>query len=150
MRMTPRDTILLFILTLLACQQHPNTQRSSSLSERSDTSKTLKLDSAFTEFSNRWKQDSSGNIGYRLAHYSFNTNTKSWLINGRTFNGYSKEEIIDILGQPASSGLGKEDDLLIMTFLVRRDKIAPDKTLILYFDKDNKLTDVIEKTGMDK
>jgi hypothetical protein len=138
------------MLTLLACQQQSKTKSFLSSVERLDTLKTAKLDSTLAAFSNRWKQDSLGNTGYRLAHYSFNANTKSWLINGRTFNGYSKKEIIDILGQPTSSGLGREDSLLIMTYLVRRGKNLPDKTLILYFDKDNRLSDIIEETGMDK
>jgi hypothetical protein len=103
-------------------------------------------DSPLKEFSIKWKADSLANNGFRENHYSKSPDSTIWLINGLTFEGYSKENVIDLLGKPSNQGLGKEDRLLIMEYVVR--KKTPEKTLILYFNKNNTLDFIIEETGM--
>jgi hypothetical protein len=91
-----------------------------------------------------------GTNGFRMSHYSFDENSRTWLINGMSFKGYRQDQIIKWLGKPGDSGLGKEDKLLIMSYPVRQGTSEPDKALIIYFDSDNNLDDIIQETGMQK
>ena len=109
-----------------------------------------KIDSILTDFSPKWKADSLGQNGFRMSHYSFEKSSNTWLINGLSFKGYSRDQIIKWLGKPRDSGLGIEDKLLIMSYPIRQGAREPDKTLIIYFDSDNNLDDIIEETGMQK
>lgn len=146
-------TIILSILLFVACRQQPKADSSNSNLESADILNEQhgqKNDSAIEDFSTQWKIDSLGQNGFRMEHYGYEKTTRTWLVNGMSFKGYSKEKIVNIFGQPTDSGLGKEDKLLIMTYIVRQSRTEPDKTLIMYFDKDNKLDDIIEETGMEK
>lgn len=106
-------------------------------------------DSLLKDFSIKWKADSLAKNGFRENHYCRNKDSTIWLINGFNFENYSKENVISILGKPTSQGLGKEDKLPIILYIVKKkSRKISDKTLILYFDKNNKLDFILEMTGM--
>jgi len=153
-KMKIKLTIILLLLIFVACQHQTKTELSNTNTRLADTlngeQSGQKKDSALEYFSIKWKMDSLGQNGFRVKHYNYEEATRTWLVNGMSFKGYSKEKIINILGQPTHSGLGKEDRLLIMSYILRQNSTEPDKKLILYFDKDNKLDDIIEETGMKK
>jgi len=143
-------TFVLLIATLIACQRQTKTNNSSFKEDKNEIRQLTKQekDSLLINFSVKWKADSLGQNGFRMNHYSFDSSTRKWLINNATFKGYNKEKIINLLGEPKSSGLGKEDDLLIIVYIVRQKGKTPEKNLILYFDKNNNLDDIIEETGI--
>jgi hypothetical protein len=103
----------------------------------------LIIDTDLKEFSDKWIADSLGENGFRASHYSFDQNAKSWKIGEYDLKGRNKEEIIKVLGKSTEQGLGKEDGLLIMVYIVEKCKTLPNKFLILYFDKENKLDVII-------
>jgi len=143
---------ILFIVTLIACQRQTKTDNSNFKDDKKEnrqlTKEEKEKNSLLTDFSIKWKADSLGQNGFRMNHYSFDSSTRKWRINDATLKGYNKEKIINLLGEPKSSGLGKEDDLLIMVYTVRGKGKTTEKELILYFDKNNNLDDIVEKTGM--
>ena len=145
-------TFILFIATLIACQRQTKTDNLNFKEDKNEnrqlTRQEKEKDSLLTDFSVKWKADSLGQKGFRMNHYSFDSSTRTWSINNTTLKGYNKEKIINLLGKPKSSGLGKEDDLLIMVYIVRQKGKTPEKNLILYFDKKNNLDDIVEQTGM--
>jgi len=145
-------TFIFLVLTTFGCRQQSKTDNSNSLLQQADTLKINQSgqneDSLLREFSVKWKADSLGQNDFRMNHYSYDKKMQVWVINGMTLKNYSKEKIINLLGHPTSSGLGKEDNLLILTYIIRQHKTTQDKTLILYFDKDNKLDDIVEESGM--
>ena len=145
-------TFVLFIATLIACQRQTKTDNSNFKEDKNEirqlTKQEKEKDSLLSDFSVKWKADSLGQKGFRMNHYSFDSSTRKWRVNNATFKGYNKEKIINLLGEPKSSGLGKEDDLLIMVYIVRQKGKTPEKNLILYFDKNNNLDDIIEETGI--
>ena len=124
---------LIFSLILFSCNQQ--TQKHS----------TLKTDSKFKIFSNMWKTDSLGLNGFRAKNYSFIPDPKHWAIGGVDYRGYSKEELIEILGKPSESGLGKEDELLIMSYILETGKENSNKSILIYFDKNNNVDDLVLK-----
>lgn len=132
--MNKLGVILIFSLMLLSCNQHA--QKHS----------TLKTDSKLKIFSDMWKTDSLGLNGFRSKNYSFIQDPKHWAIGGVDFRGYSKQELIEILGKPNESGLGKEDELLIMSFILETGKEDSNKSLLIYFDKNNNVDSVILKS----
>lgn len=143
--------LILLILTVIACQQPKSVNDNLKLEKKEHrqlTQHEKERDFLLTGFSVKWKADSLGQNGFRMNHYSFDSSTRTWRINNATLKGYNKERIINLLGEPKSSGLGKEDDLLIMVYTVRGKGKTPEKELILYFDKNNNLDDIVEKTGM--
>jgi hypothetical protein len=73
-------------------------------------------------FSDMWKTDSLGLNGFRAKNYSFIQDPKHWAIGGVDYRGYSKQELMEILGKPNESGLGKEDELC-HTFSKQEKKI---------------------------
>ena len=83
-----------------------------------------------------------------MNHYSYDSSNRTWRINEATLKGYNKEKILNLLGKPKSSGLGKEDKLLILVYIIRGKGKTPEKELILYFDKNNNLDDIVEETGI--
>jgi len=150
--MKKKLTFLFLIATLITCQRQTKTENSDFKEYKNEIRQLTKQDnervSLLTDFSVKWKADSLGQNGFRMNHYGFDSSTRTWRINDATLKGNNKEKIINLLGEPKSSGLGKEDDLLIMVYLVRRKGKTPEKELILYFDKNNNLDDIVEKTGM--
>jgi len=148
-------TFILLIPLLIACRQQSKNDKSSLKLDLKDKKEFSQLsreekvkDSILVDFSVKWKADCFGQNGFRMCHYSFDSSSKTWRINELKLKGYSKEKIIDLLGEPTNSGLGKEDKLLIMTYIVRQKKKTPEKKLILYFSKENNLDDIIEETGI--
>lgn len=145
-------TFILFIATLIACQQQTKTGNSTIKDNKKETKQLTKQekekDSLLMNFSVKWKADSLGQNNFRINHYGLDTSTRTWRINEMTLKGYNKEKIINLLGQPKSSRLGKEDNLLILVYTIRQKGKTPEKELILYFDKNNNLDDIVEKTGM--
>lgn len=123
--------ILCFFLVLISCNQVI------------DKHQSLKTNSKLKVFSKMWKADSLGLDGFRAKQYAFNQNSKVWKIGGINYKGYSKEEIIDILGKPSDSGLGKEDSLLIMSYILETSETGQNKSILLYFDNNNRIVDVI-------
>jgi len=144
-------TFILFFATLIACQRQTKTDNSNFNEDKKEnrqlTRQEKEKDSLLTDFSVKWKADSLGQNGFRMNHYSFDSSTKTWIINGMNLNGYSKEQIINLLGKPTESGLGVEDDLLIMTYIVQHKKNIQKETVILYFDKKNNLDDIMNETS---
>jgi hypothetical protein len=145
-------TFILLIATLIACQRQTKTDNSDFKDDKKENKQLTKQekekDSLLTDFSVKWKADSLGQNGFRMNHYSFDSSTRTWCINGTTLKGYNKGKIINLLGKPKSSGLAKEDKLLIMVYIVRQKGKTPEKNLILYFDKKNNLDDIVEETGI--
>jgi len=146
-------TFILFIATLIACQRQTKTDNSNFKEDKNENRQLTRQkkgkDSLLTDFSVKWKADSLGQNGFRMNHYSFDSSTKTCIINGLNLNGYNKEQIINLLGKPTESGLGVEDDLLIMTYIIQHKKNIQKETIILYFDKKNNLDDImIETSGL--
>jgi hypothetical protein len=145
-------TFILLIATLIACQRQTKTDNSNIKEDKNEirqlTKQEKEKDSLLTDFSVKWKADSLGQNGFRMSHYSFDSSTRKWCINDTTLKGYDKDKIINLLGKPKSSGLAKEDKLLIMVYIVRQKGKTPEKNLILYFDKKNNLDDIVEETGI--
>ncbi len=150
--MTKIQTFILLILFTLGCREQSKNDNFNSLLQQADTLKINESgqieDSLLREFALKWKADSLGQNGFRMNHYSYDKKMNVLLINGMTLKKYSKEKIITLLGNPTSSGLGKEDKKLILFYIIRHNKSNQDKTLILYFDKDKKLDLIMEETGM--
>jgi|GEM_PF-2230086 len=141
---------ILSIATLIACQQQTKTDSSNFKDDKKEnrqlTKQEKEKDSLLTEFSVKWKADSLGQNGFRMNHYSYDSSNRTWRINKATLKGYNKEKILNLLGKPKSSGLGKEDKLLILVYIIRGKGKTPEKELILYFDKNNNLDDIVEET----
>ncbi|MCO4294324.1 hypothetical protein NF867_15790 [Solitalea sp. MAHUQ-68] len=110
----------------------------------SHTPKDLGLE----KFSAKWKADSLGLNGFRASNYSFQKKTATWLINGISFKGFTENQVIKILGKPTQSGHHKEDNGLIMTYIVRKKGIAPEIKLLIYFNKKDLVDDITESTGL--
>jgi len=143
---------ILSIATLTACQHQTKTDNSNFKDHKKENRQLIKQekekDSLLTDFSVKWKADSLGQNGFRMNHYSYDSSTRTWRINEATLKGYNKEKILNLLGKPKSSGLGKEDKLLILVYIIRGKGKTPEKELILYFDKNNNLDDIVEETGI--
>ena len=108
------------------------------------------MDSLLANFSAEWRADSLGQNGFRMKHNSFDSINKTWLINGLHFKGHSEEQIIKWLGQPRYSGRHKEDNGLIMTYAVGQNSKDPDIELLIYFNENDKVDDIIKKIGLPK
>lgn len=108
------------------------------------------MDSILSDFSVKWKTDSLGQYGFRLNQYTWDSIARIRYIHGVNFQGYSESQIIKWLGRPSSSGRHFEDNGLIMEYPVRQVDSLADKSLLIYFGPDDKVSDVIESTGMPK
>jgi hypothetical protein len=108
------------------------------------------MDSILSEFSVKWKADSLGEDGFRVNQYTWDSVARIRYVHGVNFQGYSESQIIKWLGRPSSSGRHFEDNGLIMEYPVRHVDSLADKSLIFYFGPDDKVSDVVEKTGMPK
>jgi hypothetical protein len=137
---------IIIVIIVIACGQGND----SNCVENDHAMSLIINDSLLKDFSMKWKNDSLGKNGFRMNHYNFLKETKPWEIeiNGLSFKGYSKEKVIDILGKPNDFGFGREDGLLMLVYFIRKNTNTADKELIMYFDKQNKLHDITEKTGM--
>lgn len=147
-------TFIFLISTMIACRHQSKNERYSLESEgkikkeyRQHSKQEKEKDSISADFSAKWIADSLGQNGFRINHYNFDSSNRTWYINGMALKGYNKEEIIKLLGNPKNSGLGKEDNLLIMVYIIRQKKRTTEKNLILYFDKENNLVNIVEKEG---
>lgn len=147
-------TFILLISTMIACQQQSKNEKYSLESDgkvkkeyRQQSRQEKDKDSISADFSAKWIADSLGQNGFRINHYNFDSSTGTWCINGMTLKGYNKEEVIKLLGIPKNSGFGKEDNLLIMVYIIRQKKRTTEKDLILYYDKENNLVNIVEKEG---
>jgi hypothetical protein len=108
------------------------------------------MDSILFDFSIKWKTDSLGRNGFRVNQYTWDSIARIRYIHGVNFQGYSESQILKWLGRPSSSGRHFEDNGLIMEYPVQQlDKLA-DKSLLIYFGPDDKVSDVVESTGMPK
>jgi hypothetical protein len=108
------------------------------------------MDALLSDFTVQWKADSLGRNGFRMNNYSRDTINKTCLIKGLNFEGHNEEQIVKWLGQPSYKGRHKEDNGLIMNYPIRQDTSDPDMTLLIYFDKDDKVSFIMEKSGMPK
>lgn len=91
--------------------------------------------------------DSIGQVGFRNEHHSFDTLTKTRLINGLSFQGYREPDIIRWLGRPNDSFRHFEDNGLIMRYSIEQDiKGEVRKSLLIYFDKDDRVSGIVLKT----
>jgi hypothetical protein len=131
--------LTLIIITLVACRQ----------SRKPDFPET-EMDSILSDFSIRWKTDSLGQNGFRINQYTWDSIARIRYIHGVNFQGYNESQIIKWLGRPSSSGRHFEDNGLIMEYPVRQVDSLADKSLLIYFGPDDKVSDVVESTGMPK
>jgi hypothetical protein len=131
-RFTMKNIVILFylLLTFSSCA-HKNQHT------------PLIMDSKLKEFSDRWKADSLGVDSFRIAQLFFDKNARNWIVGGYNFKGFSSEDIIKIFGKPDEKGLGKEDDCLMLTYIVLKKKTKPDITFEFYFDKNNNVVGTV-------
>jgi hypothetical protein len=108
------------------------------------------MDSILFDFSIKWKTDSLGRNGFRVNQYTWDSIARIRYIHGVNFQGYSESQILKWLGRPSSSGRHFEDNGLIMEYPVQQLDKLPDKSLLIYFGPDDKVSDVVESTGMPK
>lgn len=137
--MKPFGLILTVLITLGACRP----------SHRPDFTEK-EMDSILSDFSVKWKADSLGQNGFRANQYIWDSIARIRYIHGVNFQGYSESQIIKWLGRPSSSGRHFEDNGLIMEYPVRHVDSLADKSLLIYFGPDDKVSDVTESTGMPK
>ena len=98
----------------------------------------LIMDSNLKEFSDRWKADSLGVDSFRISQLFFDKKTKNWIVGGYGFSNYSKEDFFEVLGKPNECGYHFEGGYL-MVYTLKKNKIKQlDKSLIVYFDKNEK------------
>lgn len=103
------------------------------------------MDSILTDFLVKWKNDSLGQNGFRKNQYTWDSLARTRLINGLNFEGYDETQIIKWLGRPSSSGRHFEDNGLIMEYPVRQDDKEPDKSLLIYFGPDDKVSSAMSQ-----
>lgn len=108
------------------------------------------MDSILSDFSVKWKTDSLGQDGFRANEYIWDSVARIRYVHGMNLQGYSESQIIKWLGRPSSSGRHFEDNGLIMEYPVRQVDSLADKSLLVYFGPDDKVSDIVEKTGMPK
>jgi hypothetical protein len=131
--------LTVLITTLVACRP----------SHKPDFSEE-EMDSILADFSVKWKNDSLGQNGFRVNQCTWDSIARIRYINGLNFQGYNESQIIKWLGRPSSSGRHFEDNGLIMEYPIRQvDKLAA-KSLLIYFGPDNKVSDIVESTGLPK
>jgi hypothetical protein len=131
--------LTILIITLVACRQ----------SRKPDFTE-LEMDSILADFSVNWKADSLGENGFRIKQYTWDSIARIRYIHGVNFEGYNESQIIRWLGRPSSSGRHFEDNGLIMEYPVRKLDSLADKSLLIYFGPDDKVSRVVESTGMPK
>jgi hypothetical protein len=131
--------LTVLIITLVACGQ----SRKPDFTEQ-------EMDSMLSDFSAKWKSDSLGQNDFRINQYSWDSIARIRLVNGLNFQGYNERQIIKWLGRPSSSGRHFEDNGLIMEYPVRQMDSLADKSLLIYFGPDDKVSDIVERTGMPK
>lgn len=95
----------------------------------------------------QWRSDSIGQTGFRRDHHSLDTIAKARLINGLSLRGYSESHVLKWLGRPNESFRHFEDNGLIMVYSIEPG--ASDwgtKSLMIYFDKDDKVSSIVQRT----
>jgi len=97
----------------------------------------LIMDSKLKEFSDKWKADSLGVDSFRINQLFFDKKSRDWIVGGYNFKGFNSEDIIEIFGKPNEKGFGKEDNCLMMFYIVLKKRKLPNTTLDFDFDKDN-------------
>ena len=102
----------------------------------------LVMDAKHKALSEKWKTDSLGIDSFRINQLFFDKDSRDWLIGGYNFIGFSREIIIKIFGEPNEKGFGKEDQCLMMFYIVHRRKNKPNTTLEFGFDKDNNVANI--------
>jgi hypothetical protein len=108
------------------------------------------MDSILSDFSMKWKTDSLGQNGFRINQYTWDSIARIRYIHGVNFQGHDESQIIKWLGRPSSSGRHFEDNGLIMEYPVRQVDSLADKSLLIYFGPDDKVSDIVERTGIPK
>jgi hypothetical protein len=103
----------------------------------------LQLDSSLRDFSIKWKADSLGLNSFRATNHSFDKDSHNWLIGGVDFLNYNQDDIFVILGKPNNLVYGKEDNLPIMIYIVGKGVTTPEKSILIYINKKNKVSHVI-------
>jgi hypothetical protein len=97
------------------------------------------MNSKLKEFSDKWKADSLGVDSFRINQLFFDKKSRDWIVGGYNFKGFNSEDIIEIFGKPNEKVFGKEDNCLMMFYIVLKKRKLPNTMLDFDFDKNDKV-----------